>query len=433
MNSRLSSLAARAAGWVLDNPGAIVFFMLPGAVVEAASHLGWLPHEVRSVAIVAAFLAGALVSLQLLGQRLSRSSGLWFFGLVLGLRLLPMLLAIGYRTLTGDPVGVHDGLLQAESAARLVMGGQDPYGADYSGTDMAQIPWLLGGVNPALHHLAYWPLVVILLVPVELVSTIFSVVVDPRLLLLVMWGVAAYAVARLPVSRPARLGLLAILLLSADWAAIEGRNDIAYMAPLLLACLDLSLARSRRAWVWLGLAIALKPFAVLCVPLFAAWELGAHRRGERRDRAVSGVLLASLIVLVPMIPFVLWSPSAFVTDTVGYTLLGGTGAYPVNGVGLGSLLVSLGVLRTGSAPFPFALIQLAGLAVTLFPLTRIVWRRPRLATVAAGFAMSLAAVTILGRFTNTNYLASSLLFAMIAVALTLRPGEGYRGPETPIE
>src|SRR2546422_450934 len=124
-----------------------------------------------------------------------------------GISLLGLLTAIG-PTLIGvmqrPRIGLtmeHDGLLQLESAVDRLLKGQPIYGVDWSNTPMAAFGWdLTPGSNPALHHLAYFPLTVLVGIPFRLLTDALGVPFDYRLVL-VAFGVIGLIAIITPVAR----------------------------------------------------------------------------------------------------------------------------------------------------------------------------------------------------------------------------------------
>src|SRR4030081_1166153 len=132
-----------------------------------------------------------------------------------GISLLGALTAFG-PTLIGvvqrPRIGLtmeHDGLLQLESAIDRLLKGQPIYGVDWSNTPMAAFGWdLTPGSNPALHHLAYYPLTVLVGIPFRLLTDALGVPFDYRLVLVAFGVVGLIAILALPISRQRRFLLI---------------------------------------------------------------------------------------------------------------------------------------------------------------------------------------------------------------------------------
>src|SRR5436190_398518 len=146
----------------------------------------------------------------------------------------------GARPPAGEP-----GLSLNRVAARLttpsvylaVLGGQAIYGVDWSGTPMARLPWdLTSGGNPALHHMAYFPLTVLVGIPVRLLTGTLGLGFDYRIVLIAFALLGLFAIATLPVAAERRLMVLAAIYVSPLITLYlwSGRNDIEFLATVLL-------------------------------------------------------------------------------------------------------------------------------------------------------------------------------------------------------
>jgi hypothetical protein len=331
-----------------------------------------------------------------------------------GVCLLGGLTAIG-PTLIGvvqrPRVGLtteHDGLLQVESAVDRLLNGQPIYGVDWSNTPMAAIGWdLTPGPNPALHHLAYYPLTVLVGVPFRLVTGALGLPFDYRIVLLAFAILGMIAIVALPIGLERRF-----LVMTAVYASPlitlylwSGRTDIQFLSLVLLTLALLSRGHPTFAAGALGVAVALKPFAWVAVP-FLLLVLLIRWRADHSPREVL-VSLAALAVVpaATFLPFFFASPAAFWTDVVLYTSGGVADAYPIAGYGFGDLLYTLHVIARRTDSFPFAIFELAAAVPVLWLTARAFLRRPTLARWMAGYAGVLLAVTFFARFFNDNYAA----------------------------
>jgi hypothetical protein len=110
----------------------------------------------------------------------------------------------------------------------------------------------------------------------------------------------------------------------------------------------------------------------------------------------------------------IWSPSAFVDDVVGYLAGSSASSYPISGAGFGAGLVAIGIIPSNMAAFPFWLFQIGlGLPILVI-LMRRQWRQPHLAAVAAGSGLLLFILQYFSRLFNDNYLG--VIIAIMAVA-----------------
>jgi len=73
-------------------------------------------------------------------------------------------------------------------------------------------------------------------------------------------------------------------------------------------------------------------------------------------------------------------------------------------MGFSALLLSLGIIPYRQADFPFAVIELAvATPIAIWWLVRL-WRQPTIATLLAGYALTLLAFLFFGRYFQGNYL-----------------------------
>jgi hypothetical protein len=313
----------------------------------------------------------------------------------------------------------HDGLLQIESAIDRLLSGQPIYGVDWSNTPMARISWdVTPGPNPALHHLAYFPLTVLVGVPFRFLVRALGLPFDYRIVLIGFAVVGLIAVVALPIAPDRRFMVITALFVSPLITLYlwSGRTDIEFLAVMMLSLALLSRAHPVAAALALGIAVALKPFAALAVP-FLLLVLVIRWRAQPSRKEV-GLSLAALVLapVVTILPFLIANPTAFWTDVVLYTSGGVRDAYPIVGYGFGEFLYAehLVAHRTDSAPF--GVFQIVALVPVVWLTGRAFLHRPSLGRWMAGYALSLLAFTFFARFFNDNYVA-----VIITLLLCIRP------------
>ncbi len=335
------------------------------------------------------FVATVIAALTLLRRRLQLGG---LLVLVVATVVVPTLALIALRWNTGAPILMHDGAYQTEEAIRLLLGGLDPYGVDYTTTSMRLWHWYVNTpIDPSLYHYVYPPAVFLLPLPAYALAHSVGVPFDVRLVDLLVAVVAAVAIIKLPWRWEWRYLVLAALFLDPFFYLAQGRNDILFLAPIVLGVLAWERDRPMLAALAFGAAAAFKPFAVFLLPLLAllVWR---RSRAERWSTARQLSVLAGLILpgLLTIAPFFLWNPGAYWADTVSFV--------------------------SGSAYFPFAILQALGtLPVFALGIRRVVGR-PTLATVLWWATATLAVVLFFSRFVNDNYLAVVLFLAILAGA-----------------
>jgi len=95
---------------------------------------------------------------------------------------------------------------------------------------------------------------------------------------------------------------------------------------------------------------------------------------------------------------------AFWDDVVSYNAGGAAWTYPISGMGFSAILLALGLIPYRQADFPFAAIEIAVAApIAAWWFIRL-WQRPTIATLLAGYALTLLAFLFFGRYFQGNYL-----------------------------
>jgi hypothetical protein len=342
-----------------------------------------------------------------------------------GVAVLGALTAIGptlFNIVERPRIGLtmeHDGLLQIESAIDRLLSGQAIYGVDWSTTPMATLPWhATPGPNPAVHHLAYFPLTVLIGVPFRLVTGALGLPFDYRIVLTAFALLGLLAILALPIASERRFMLITAVFVSPLITLYlwSGRTDIEFLAVILLSLALVSRGHLVTAAFAFGIAAALKPFAILAVPFFLLL-LAIRWRGRpsRRDIALSLAALG-LVPVVTIVPFLLANPTAFWTDVVLYTSGAVRDAYPIAGYGFSEFLYQAHLVIHRTDRVPFGIFQLLAVVPVLWITGRAFVRRPSIGRWMTGYALTLLAFTFFSRFFNDNYVA-----VVITLLLCIRP------------
>ncbi len=330
----------------------------------------------------------------------------------------PLLMNILLRQQSAPYLHAHDGLLQTEAAVQFVLAGKNPYVETYYQTPMALAPFDVKGisVNPALEHFAYLPLTFLLPLPVQaLMGSSF----DLRFVHLSFFVLMLLVATRLTQNSQKRLLLVMALGLSPLFVGplIEGRNDVMVLSWLIFTWALLQRGKITASAITLALACGTKHPAIVFVPFYFIYLSQSGTWRERMQRVQKPFLIWAGLTALIIAPWFLMNPGAFIDDTVSY--LNGTSAisYPISGFSFGMLLISLGLLSSNMAQFPFGVVQIAvGLPVA-YGLLRRQWRQPRLPEAVAGFTLLLFIAQFFSRIFNDNYLG--LIIALMAVAALL--------------
>ena len=386
------------------------------------SHFGILLPALSTAAY-----AGLLASLFLV--RGFWDAKLWTVsGLAVLTAIGPTLLEMVHRA-QGAPSMEHDGLIQVEAAIDKVMHGQPIYGIDWSNTPLGAVPWFTTpGPNPALHHQAYFPLTILVGVPVRALTNALGLPFDYRIVLIGFALVGLAAILTLPIAAEGRFLIVTAVYMSPLICLYlwSGRNDIEFLAMVFVCVTLLARRHPVLASGALGVAAALKPFAWFAIPflllvLFLRWR---NRHSMREVIASLGAL--ALVPIATIAPFFLADPRAFWSDTVLYTNGGVADAYPIAGYGFGEFLYQMRVVARRTDYFPFGLVQLAAVLPTLWVTARAFLRRPSLLRWMGGYALVLVAFTFFARFFNDNYFGVD-----VTLLLCIRPlGQALLAPAT---
>jgi hypothetical protein len=325
--------------------------------------------------------------------------------IVAGFVVVPTLASIVLRE-TGKPYTyIHDGALMIEWAARKLLVGQNPYVADYLDTPLYYWPMVN---NPALYHLTYFPFLFLVTTPFVWLFDTVGLFWDQRYLYLPAYLATLAVVPFIAKKVENRLALVALVALNPQLFpfVVEGRNDF-FVLLFLFAGIAL-LQRERRSLGPLAIAIAAaaKLHAVFIMPFIAMWLLATRRPSTLReawDTLWRPLWPATLFLLVTFLPFLINDFAALYDDVVRYNAGGAAWTYPISGMGFSALLLALGIIEFRQADFPFAVIEVAvATPIALWWLWKL-WRRPSLATMLTGYALTLLAFLFFGRYFQGNY------------------------------
>lgn len=321
------------------------------------------------------------------------------------------------RAKTAPVYGVHDIILQQESAMRLLIVGKNPYKETYFGTTVEMFnydePGNTEAVNPALYHFVMPPWYV--LFPFIFYYTSIPVVgfFDGRMALLFTMGMLL--VALWFWYRDKGIARIAMIMTALSPSVvdyfIEGRSDVFALSWLVVSLVLLS----RKRYVWSGVLLALalmsKQTIWFVVPFYVlyVWRQTAKHRADFWRMGVA-VMVVSLGLVVP---FMAWDFRAFFESVVLYLTGNSATSYPVSGYGLGMVLYSLGFIRDIHAYYPFIFWQAAFALPLLVILLRWLSRKPSESRLVISYAVFLMVYWYLSRYFNNSHLGYlSMLFVL---------------------
>ncbi len=416
--------------------------LLPFHTAHLSSRLGLASPMTRDplgagLAAVSVLLILALFLLAFRASRRTRAVRTALVGtLALFLVALPMLDDIVARHDLGLRQGdrqvslAHDGgVLQTEAAMAMLLEGRSPYGADFGDTLMAQgidsrpELWHPLGLerNPALSAFPYPPGVLWVSLPGFVVTTHLVGFFDQRLVHLLALVLLAVAAWHLPRDPQWRLPMVAATVLNpVNTLFLQlGMNDVLVLAALFGCLWAASRGRLKTAFVVLGIACTLKPFAWPLIPLMVAWAWTRLRMGCGPRQA--GGRLARL--LLPMVaigvaafgPFLIQTPGALLHDLFLFQARD----FPLRPLGLGisGLGIATGLLTSPRDALPTLLLHLGIVLPALGIGIVLAGRSGRLTTTIAAFAAVLLLWMFVSRQFAHNYLGVFLAMAMAAMVL----------------
>ena len=378
---------------------------------------GSVPATVLLIVAVMSYFVLDLIAARSVRARRRVLRGKWVLvAISIGvITLAPLLLNILARQQSAPQLYAHDGMIQTEAAAQFVLVGKNPYVESYALTPMALAPFDVKGitVNPALEHFAYLPLTFLLPLPVQ---AALGDSFDLRYVHLAFFIAMLLVATRLTQNPQKRLLLVMALGLNPLFVGplIEGRNDVMVLSWLIFTWTLLQRGKIAASAVTLALACGTKHPAVVFVPFYFVYLSYGGTWRERAQRVQKPFLIWAGLAVLIIAPWFLLNPNAFIDDTVSY--LNGTSAasYPISGFSSGMLFVSLGLLLSNMAQFPFGVVQIAIGLPAIYWLLRRQWRTPNLPAAIAGFAIMLFISQFFSRIFNDNYLG--LIIAIMAVA-----------------
>lgn len=306
----------------------------------------------------------------------------WLFGIIFALLLgylvfskirslfiwLVIILVIGsasvsaiiVRHQTAPVYGVHDIILQLESAIQFFLRGQNPYAITYFGTPLEQWHYSDRAINPALFHFVMMPWYLLFSLPFYFLVMPFLGYFDGRLPLVFLFGVLLIFAWRL-LRRNSEQQRLFLVLLAFNPATLgyflEGRSDMAVFSFLFMAWFLLEKRRYFLAGIPMALAFATKQSIWPIFPFYLIflWLVSSKKLVATVKNLLPFVAVFTLITT----PFFLWEPQKFLASTVFYLAGATANSYPVSGYGWGMVLYQAGIIKDLSAYYPFWLWQLA--------------------------------------------------------------------------
>jgi len=316
--------------------------------------------------------------------------------------------AIVDRSRVAPALGVHDIILQVESAMRFLLSGKNPYLETYFGTPLEAWHYAELGhdaVNPALYHFVMPPWYLLFPFAFYVVSVPFFGFFDARMPLVFLVFATLVLLSRW--FKQKNIALLAVTITALSPATfdffLEGRSDAFALFWLLWSLVLLEKRRWFFSALVFGLALASKQTIWFALPFYYGYLWLQPRKNP--GKVLHSIVVTLLTFGIVTLPFIFWDRGAFINSVVLYLNGATANGYPVSGYGLGMLLYGAGVIRDIHAYYPFILWQLAlGLPVIgLFAF----WlsKKPSMSRLLIGYATTLFVVWYVSRYFNNSHAA----------------------------
>lgn len=311
--------------------------------------------------------------------------------------------SIVVRQKTAPIYGVHDIVLQLESAIQFFLSGQNPYAVTYFGTPLEQWHYSPTEINPALYHFVMPPFYLLFSLPFYFLSISIFGFFDGRMPLLFLFFtllVMAVKLVKDPLRRLLFLILLAFNPATLDYF-LEGRDDI-FMFAFLFGGLYL-LWKNRFGWAGIPLALAFttKQSAWPLFPFYAAF---LYFQTRNVGKVIQNILPFAATFTLVVGPFFLWDPRAFLESTIFYLSGNAPHSYPISGYGWGSMLLQWHIITDKFSTYPFWIWEvLIGLPLAIF---LIRWQRKEntVQRLILAYGIFLFVFWYLSRYFNNSHL-----------------------------
>lgn len=275
--------------------------------------------------------------------------------------------AIIVRHQTAPVYGVHDIIIQQESAIRFLLHGVNPYATDYFNTPLKDWHYSDTEINPALYHFVMEPFYLLFSIPFYIVMAhgppgFF----DGRIPLLFLFFALLIMAFKL-VKEPSKK-LEFIILLAFNPAmlgyTLEGRSDIFMFTFLFAGFYLLGKNKLFLAGISIGLAFAVKQSAWPILPFYAAYLFFKTKNISETFKNLLPFIITFFLISGP---FLLWDYRSFLNSTVFYLSGSTPNSYPISGYGFGALLREFDFIRDSNSYYPFWIWQaLIGLPLMIW-------------------------------------------------------------------
>lgn len=264
--------------------------------------------------------------------------------------------AIVVRHQTSPIYGVHDIILQQESAIQFFLHGKNPYATTYFGTPLQQWHYSDTEINPALYYFVMQPFYFLFAVPFYLVMGHGIGFFDARVPLFFLFIAILIMIQRLIKDEDKKRIFMILFAFNPAYVSyfMEGRDDI-FLFAFLFAGLYL-LYKKKLSWAQIPLALS---FAIKqsVWPMFPFLLMYLYQETHNWKKLLKYIAIFAIVFGIIAMPFFAWNPKAFLDSTIFYLSGNVAHSYPVAGYGLGMILSQAGVIKNVHAYYPFWIWQ----------------------------------------------------------------------------
>jgi hypothetical protein len=273
------------------------------------------------------------------------------------------------RTAPGQAYGVHDIVLQLESALRFLSARKNPYLETYFKTPMVKWHYDEEGktaINPALYHFVMPPWYLVFSYPFYFLSMRTLGYFDGRIPLLFCLIGIVYLLFKWFKNQDLALFISILILLNpitVDYT-IEGRSDLFALFWLILAYWLLINKKFIFSAVIFALAILSKQTIWFFIPFYI---YSYFKIDSQKKYLWSSAFIFIITGLVLTMPFIIWNYRAFIDSTVFYLSGNTPNGYPISGYGLAMIFRELKFVKSIHEYYPFIIWQV------VFGLPVLIW------------------------------------------------------------
>lgn len=326
---------------------------------------------------------------------------------------------------------VNDSALQTEIAGRYLLLGKNPYVENYVNTDLAKWTYIDDAGherNPALYSNVTPPFMIALSAVGFRIFSRLPGWFDLRFFILsAYFSLILLGIVRFGFKQNLVLFLIFVCLQPLFLnSMMQGSNDIVVVVFLLWGLYFLGRKQLLLSGILLGLSVTTKQTAWFMVPFYLVFLLQHFSKRKTFSFLMPYVGTLALFYL----PFVFWNFPALVSNLVLYSSsqpLGISLIHPIEGYGFGSLLYSLGIIRSIYAQYPFWIYQLVlGTLFLLFFLWMQIKKRMNLTYVLYCSTALTAVIWFFNRYFLVSHIGYIILMLAASYVWSLKTGRNKR-------